>query len=101
MRNTKLLSCFGAMALAIGVFSLPLSARAGNWSVNIGVPVVLAPAPAPAAVYNAPVVPVATVVQSAPVVYPYVSGFIVSGHSAPRYHRGKYHGHRGYHREHR
>lgn len=99
MRNTKLLSCFGAMALAIGVFSLPLSASAGNWSVNIGVPVVLAPAPA--AVYNAPVVPVATVVQSAPVVYPYVSGFIVSGHSAPRYHRGKYHGHRGYHREHR
>lgn len=101
MRNTKLFSCLGAMALAAGVFLLPLSASAGNWSVNIGLPVVLAPAPAPAAIYNVPVVPVATVVQPAPVIYPYVSGFVVSGHSAPRYYRGKYPGHRGYHRGHR
>lgn len=98
MRNTKLLSCLGALVLVAGTFLLPATASAGNWSVNIGVPVVLAPTPA--VIYNAPVVPVATVIQPAPVVYPYVSGFTVYRHSGPHYQRG-YRGHRGYHRGHR
>ena len=99
MRNTKLFSCLGVMAIVAGTFLLPATASAGNWSVNIGVPVVLAPAPA--VVYSAPPIPVATVVQPVPVIYPHVSGFAISGHSAPHYYKGKYRGHRGHHRGYR
>ena len=100
MRNAKLFSCLGTLILAVGVFLMPSIASAGNWSVNIGFPVVVA-SPAPAVVYNAPVVPVATVVQPVPVAYPYVSGFVVSGHPVRHYYGKGYRGHHGYHRSHR
>ncbi|ARQ44865.1 hypothetical protein [Oxalobacter formigenes] len=100
MGNAKLFSYLGSIVLAAGTFLLPATASAGNWSVNIGVPVVVA-SPVPAVVYSAPVVPVTTVVQPAPVVYPYVSGVVVSRHPVPHYYRGRYRGHRGYHRGHR
>ena len=94
MRNAKLLS-LGALALA-ATFLLPASAIAGNWSVNIGVPVIVA-SPAPAVVYSAPVIPIGVAVRPAPPVYPYVSGYAISRHPVPRYYRGEYRGHRGYH----
>ena len=88
MGNAKLFSYLGSIVLAAGTFLLPATASAGNWSVNIGVPVVVA-SPVPAVVYSAPVVPVTTVVQPAPVVYPYVSGVVVSRHPVPHYYRDR------------
>ena len=98
MRNFKYFSCLGAFILAAGTLFLPAVANAGNWSVNIGVPVVVA-SPPPAVVYNAPGIPVVTVAPPAPVVYPYVSGFVVSRHPAHRhYYKGAYKGRPVHHR---
>lgn len=95
MRRIKLFSWLGAMALAASPFLLPVTANAGNWSVNIGIPVVVA-APPPAVVYSAPVVPVAAVAAPVPVIYPHVSTFVVTKHPARHHFRSEYRGRPAY-----
>lgn len=99
MKNSKFFSFLCAMALVSGTFLLPSTANAGHWSVNIGVPVVVA-APAPAVVYSAPVAPVVTVVQPAPVIYPR-AGYVITRHPSHHYYRGGYRGRPRYHHGHR
>ena len=100
MRNTKFLSCLGAIVLVAGTFLLPGTANASGWSVNIGIPVMVA-APAPAVVYSPPVAPVVTVVPGVPVAYSYVSGHAAKRYPSHHYSRGRYHARRGYHHGHR
>lgn len=96
MRNAKLFSGLGAMLLVAGAFLISGPAHAGSWSVNIGIPVVMA-APPPAVVYGPPAVPVVTVVPSTPVISPYVSGYVGARYTSRHYYRGRYRGGPRYH----
>lgn len=96
MRKIKFLSVFSVIGATAGLCLLSGFAHASHvhWSVNVGVPVVTAPA----VVYAGPTVPVVSVVRTAPVVvYPHATHVVVTKgpvhwrHPAKRHVRDRHH----------
>ena len=102
MGNTKWFSRLGSVCIATGLFLVTMAADAGNtcWSVNVGVPVIVAPPPA--VVHANPAIPVTAVMHSAPVVvYPHATRAVIVRHTSHYGHKPRYRGNRHHYPRHR